>query len=413
MDSYAWQIEQSLMKEAAVQNAVIDYLHRQDAIFYIDPGGDQSYDQVRQRCQNLPNCELNDGIRIGNKFPDIVGMNAQNEIFAVETKGVKDLRKGIGQATDYRRGVHKSYLAAEASVLGGYEDTALAAGIGTIPVHSDGVIADRITEPNPNITGTELAPVRRALALKTASFESGRFDIPPMYRPENAFLPVLVLSLSENTEAMSVTDCGQQIKNSEAHYSDAPDRPIRLARTLQLLEMDARRNLSLTDHGLTAYAVIKGIHGTAGGKHELQISTVDDYRDNPAVVAFLRDRYFATPPIRLLVKILASQDGCQMEVSKILSEISYESPDVFLTLFCNNDDEFRRLLKDSNVSEREFRERILALTKVSNLYNFVRQLEVLGILATGSDKVDARRDLVVGELFWKWDPDEIGSIGAL
>ncbi|SDQ39653.1 hypothetical protein [Natronobacterium texcoconense] len=402
------------MDEATVLEAVIDYLSRQDATFFIDPGGDQSYETVRERCTELSNCEINDSIKIGRKIPDIVGVNAQNEIFAVEAKGDDYLRKGIGQATDYRRGVHKSYLAAEATALSRFEDTAKAAGLGAIPVNPDSgeVAADQVSEPNPNIAGTEIAVVRRALALKTTEFESGRLDIPPMQRPENALLPILALKLENCPETLHQETCEQKIENSDANYSDASDRPIRLARTLQLIEKDAQGRLRLTDHGETAYTIIKGIHANEDKGDELQVGTIDDYRSYPEIVAFLRDRYLAAPPIRLLVKILADQDDSRMEVSKILSEISRESPDVFQSVFCSDDDEFRDLLMDENLSDRDFRKQILELTMVSYLYNFTRQLEVIDILET-ADKTSTSDDLVVGELDWEWDPEKIGRIGAL
>lgn len=401
------------MDEATVQKAVIEYLHGKDAIFYVDPGSDQSYELVRKRCQDLSNCGINDSIRIGSKVPDIVGMNAQKEIFAVETKGEANLRKGIGQATDYRRGVHKAYLAAEATELARFEETAHAAGLGTIPVDADGVLRDQITDPNSNIAGTDISSVRRALALKTTRFESDRLDIPPMYRPENALLPVLALKLGGSSQGMSETDCNGLIEASNANYSDAPNRPIRLARTLQLIERDAQRRLHLTDYGETAYTILRGISAMKGESEELQISSADEYRSHPSLMPFLRDRYFAAPPIRLLVKILAAQDESRIEVSEILSEIARESPDVFLSLFCNDDHAFRELMMEDDFSDEEFRNRILELTKVSYLFNFVKQLEVVGILKENSDKVDSREKLVVGDLYWEWDPELIGKIGAL
>ena len=401
------------MQEAVVQKAIIDYLHQQGAVFFVDPGNDPSYNVVRERCVEVSNCEINDSIRIGSKIPDVVGLNNQGEIFAIEAKGDTGLRKGIGQATDYRRGVNKSYLAAEATQISRYEDSAQAAGLGTIPVDSSGVVADRIAEPNPNIAGSEISSVRRALALKTTDFESGRLIIPPMYRPENALLPVLVIKLADSTREINVVECKQRIRNSSANYSDFPDNPIRLARTLQLIGQDAQRNLYLTDHGETAYAIIKGIHAIEGGEGEVDVSTVDDYRDRPQLVAFLRDRYFATPPIRLLVKILAAQEGSRMEVSEILAAISRESPDVFQSLFCNDNEAFRELILDNNISDEEFRQCLLKLTKITSLYNFTNQLQVIGILGENSDKTDTSDELEVGKLFWEWDPEPIGRIGAL
>ena len=403
--------ELDYMQEATVQKAVIEYLEQQGAISFVDPGKHSSYSVVRKRCETLPNCEINDSVKIGNRTPDVIGISDQRNIFAIETKGDDAIRKGIGQATHYRRGVHKSYLAAEEAALSRHADSAQAAGLGIIPVNSDGVVQDRIVEPNPNIAATDIAPVRRALALKTTELESGRLSIPTMYRPENALLPVLALKLA-NRGVMHVNECKDEIINSDANYSGFPDNPIRLARTLQLIDQDAEGNLRLTDHGETAYTIIKGLHALEGIDGELRVSTADTYRDYPPIVAFLRDRYFATPPIRLLARILAAQDGSRMEVSELLSAISRESPRVFQSLFCNDDEAFQDLLSDDDITDRDYRCQILDLTKVTALFNFTRQLEVIGVLEDGSDKTDTRQNMVIGNLYWEWDPDVVGQIGV-
>ncbi|OYR91322.1 hypothetical protein DJ71_03230 [Halorubrum sp. E3] len=102
-----------------------------------------------------------------------------------------------------------------------------------------------------------------------------------------------------------------------------------------------------------------------------------------------------------------------MEVSEILSAISRESPDVFQSLFCNDNEAFRELILDDNISDKEFRQCLLKLTKITSLYNFTKQLQVIGILGENSDKTDTSDELEVGKLFWEWDPEPIGRIGAL
>lgn len=409
------------MDEATVLDAVVRYFDSKGAVLFVDPGSDESYDKVRTTVTERPNCGLNDSITITGRTPDVVGLLGRNELIAVEAKGDECLRKGIGQATDYRRGVHKSYLAAEASALTDFDDAAHAAGIGTIPVGESGVINSQIQVPNPQIAGTEIDSTRRAVALKTTEFESGRFVFPSMYRPENALLPVLAITLEGEDQRLSASACEEAIRNADPEYGEAPGNPIRLAKTLQLVDQDAQGTLILTDYGQCGYHLVESLNGIVAPPtdtnndldSELAIDSIDDCRNHPALIAFLRDRYLATPPIRLLVRILADQEDSRMEVSQVLSAITRESPDVFSALFCRDDTELRALLSDTSVSDREFRRQLLDITMVTYLYNFVNQLQVIGILSETSDKTDSNKDLELGELYWEWDPDRIGTIGAI
>lgn len=410
------------MEEATVLKAVIDYFDQKGAEFFINPGGDDSYEKVRRQCATLSQCEINDSITIGGTFPDLVGFLGQNELVAVEAKGDDSLRKGIGQATNYRRGVHKSYLAAEAGALARYAETAQAAGVGTIPVSGETVVSSNIQEPIPHLAGSEIASTRRAMALKTTEFESGRLVFPPMYRPENALLPVVVLG-NEDTHSLASADCEDAIRESGVNYSGAPGNPIQLAKTLQLITGDANNRLSLTDYGRTGYFLVRGIHATtekgvdqdARARHgdRLSIELVDDCRDDPALIGFLRDRYLATPAIRLLVRILAAQEKSRMEVSRILATITRESPDVFNKLFCADETLLHDLLAEDTTNELEFRRRLFEIASPSYLYNFINQLQVIGLLGEDSDKVDTTADLIVGELYWEWDPEQVGKIGLI
>ncbi|MDT3433243.1 hypothetical protein [Haloarcula sp. 1CSR25-25] len=242
-----------------------------------------------------------------------------------------------------------------------------------------------------------------------------------MYRPENALLPVLAIALRGESQQLSIEECKAAIRDSDPEYAEAPGNPIRLAKTLQLIDQDAQGTLRLTDYGQCGYRIVAGLHGAVARSADandavhpdLAIDTIDAHRGNDALIAFLRDRYLATPPIRLLVRILADQENSRMEVSQLLSAITYESPDVFNALFCRDDTGLRALLNDTSLSDCEFRRQLLDLTMVTYLYNFVNQLQVIGILSEGSDKTDSTQDLQLGELYWEWDPDQIGAIGAI
>ncbi|MFC4440489.1 MULTISPECIES: hypothetical protein [Natrialbaceae] len=76
-------------------------------------------------------------VSIGPYKPDVLGYTPSNRVFAIEVKGTENLRKGLGQAISYQRGVDHAYLAADRTKLNRVHDLALSKGIGVFEVDRD------------------------------------------------------------------------------------------------------------------------------------------------------------------------------------------------------------------------------------------------------------------------------------
>lgn len=358
---------------------------------------------------------------IEGRIPDIIGTTPQNRLFAIEVKGTKDIRKGIGQAAYYRQGVHESYLAAKADAVEEFEDTALSCGLGIIPIDQDPNVPIDIRDPIKNVGATKLERTLRALAVKTSRFESAHTTFPSMSRPENAFFPLLAIQEKSSNGSLDLSVCKEAIKENPDGYSQA-NAAISLGRTLRLVEKPQRDQVRMTDSGRACYYLIKGL----ADEHpedtiyryvsELKRNRIL-HKAHPEITAFLRDRYLAVPDVRLLTHVLASYDGTQAELSRILAEIALASPDTFLNLFCGRgmEEDFRELVEDRQISaeEESFRESILGLTSSNSLYNFVYQIRTIGLLAEESDAVHQSKDLEIGKFTWTWEPGRVGRTGDL
>lgn len=120
--------------------------------------------------------------------------------------------------------------------------------------------------------------------------------------------------------------------------------------------------------------------------------------------------------MRQLTRVLAAYDGNRAELSRILSEVAVDAPEVFMNLFVQSslESDFRALIDDSSRDPEDsaFQQKILDLASPDYLYNFVRQLIHVGILTSESDPVHQEDDRFDGEYYWMWDRDTIGEIGS-
>jgi len=422
-----------VMDEPDVVEALAEYLNAKGYTFYVDSG---AYGNLpAELADRLDNCGVNTAIRIGQRIPDIIGFTPDEDIFAVEAKGDEDLRKGIGQAAHYRKGVHKSFIAAEESALAEFQDTALSCGLGIFPVTGPSVSEPEIEKPVANIGATELNRTRRALNVRTSRFQSDTAPIPSTSRPENALLPVIAIKqeghpLSED-EFDDVYEASPQGLNTVGHS-------LTLARTLGLVTRTGK-TYRLTDEGdlsfLLLHGVVENLPDNYLGLDMSKYDTVEkrmfrtlgqfkkegQYRNkklytlSTELATFLRNQYMNIPDIRLLTLILASYRGNRIELSKAMALVALESPDAFLGLFCSRgkEDEFRELVEDEDptVEDREFREDLLDIAGANSLYNFLYQIWNVGILRDGTDPVHQDDELVIGEFYWEWESDIARSLG--
>mgnify|MGYP006280346183 FL=1 len=417
--------------------------------YFIDPP--EKSEIINTVLNDFPGSGLNDTIKIGRRTPDVIGYNADGEIFAVEVKGEGDPRKGIGQAAHYRKGVHRSYLAAPEKKIEEFSSTIGSCGIGILRINSnhDGSNWPSNIEkidPVENLAATQLNKTRRGLAIKTSDFQGERDAFSSLTHPLNALLPVVSMGINNSINSrLSYKDCKKTIvEHKNGLGSSTLNHAFALSRTLQLINIDSSRNerqVNLTDTGRMGYLMLRGRvdemnewslgidQGQAPDNEDdsilFYLKKIKHKRGAPAynydaeIAAFLRDRYLAIPAVRLLINILASQSGETEELSHILSIIAFESPEVFLNLFLesgnNNEKEFQDLLErsDPDPKKHSFRNQILQLASPDALYNFVSQLSHIHLLQGIDNKVhqDDYENVEIGDRSWSWDSRIIGDIG--
>jgi hypothetical protein len=419
------------MNEPEVLKRVGRYLDEKEFLFFVDSGYPDPV--LEEMTTTLENCRINRTITIGRRVPDIIGFTNQREIFAVEVKGESAIRKGIGQAAHYRQGVHISYLAASDSSLVEFQETALSCGLGILSANDSGEITEET--PVTNIGATDIDRTRRALAVKTSRFQSAQTSFPPSSRPEKALLPVITAMTRTNRNAtlddtqdkysVDQDEFEDIIKSNDATFNQSRNATS-ISTTLQLINKvqggPGGTLLEVTDIGMSSFYLLSGI---VDSREESELykfvsglnRTKYLYKKSPELAGFLRDRYLAIPDVRLLVYVLASHEGSEAELSLMLAETAFASPDAFLNLFCGRgkEDEFRRLIEKSQPEPEdvEFRQNLLDLTSSNALYNFLYQIRCIGLLTEGTQPVHQDdKNPEVGDYHCEWDPKLIGEIGA-
>jgi hypothetical protein len=431
------------MNEPEVVVAIAEYLDDRDCKFFVDSG--YSNQEVNKLPDRLDDCGLNGTIRIGRRTPDIIGYDSDSEIFAIEVKGSGDPRKGIGQAAHYRRGVHKSYLAAPEEDLDEFKDTIFSCGIGAYFANREdsGDIQIETEDPVENVGATELTKTQRALAIKTSDYQSDRSAFSSSTMPLNAFLPVIMIERHSTESVLRKDQCVDYITDHEHGLGRTTSaHSFALARTLQLIEVESRNpvRLRVTDVGRMGYYMLKGkVDEFSDWKYGIDQSDIPDevderilsylaelkgnsqykgkrvYQSDSEVAAFLRDRYLTVPDIRVLTKVLSSYDGNEAELSRILTEIAMDTPDVFVNLFVVSDREreFQELIEESQLDpeSESIQESILGLASPDYLYNFVSQLIHVRILNADAEPVHQSEERNRGSHHWAWDESIIGDLG--
>lgn len=421
------------MNEPEVVEKLAEYLIRNEYTFFIDSG---AYGDLPSKLAGRSeNCGENTAIRIGRRIPDVIGFTPSDDIFAIEAKGEDDLRKGIGQAAHYRQGVHKSYIAATASSLNEFEDTALSCGLGIFPINTSGVDRSRIEHPVENIGATKLNRTRRALSVRTSRFEPDSVSIPSTTRPENALLPVI--SIKQESGPLSDEEMNDIYRESPQDLSIAM-HSLALAQTLDLVNK-VDNKYHLTDIGNMSYLLLTGLIDNPPSIKYLDFDQSDDthekmfklvgaikksgqykntklYEHSTELATFLRNQYMNIADVRLLCYILARYKDDNIELSEAMALVALESPDAFLGLFCSSgkEYEFRKLVEESDTSieDPEFQDSLLNMAGSNSLYNFLYQIWNVGILSEGTDPVHQDAELVRGEFYWEWNADVIGKLGS-
>ncbi|MFA9417990.1 hypothetical protein [Natrinema sp. HArc-T2] len=122
----------NLTAEAEIFLSLAEWLDSRGYDFFVHvPDAHQSHEGYAR----LYNQYSSHSVSIGPYKPDVLGYTPSNRVFAIEVKGTENLRKGLGQAISYQRGVDHAYLAADRTKLQRVHDLALSKGIGVFEVN--------------------------------------------------------------------------------------------------------------------------------------------------------------------------------------------------------------------------------------------------------------------------------------
>jgi len=322
----------------------------------------------------------------GQSKPDILGLTSQGQMFAVEVKGsgTTEIKGGGGQAREYRRGVHLSYLAADWDNLEVYASDFTE--IGAIGVSGSEVVDWR--EPNMKKLSITYPDIRANLEYQLFNRDSiSKIASLNLAHPVNFLAPVLGSGIYGHS-----MDHDQLTGLLESEYDMAGgslDHMIDASRVLGLLEGSDKYRI--TEHGQVAVELMNHLGWESlQNLADLKAKTSDPntlYSIEPSLAIFLRDRYLEHQDFRALVEILRdfpqNRATTLIEISRRLIR---EHPNTFLHLFCTNREESineaRSLIRSQNIDKLTDDLDVFRTILRQNIYqNFTRQLKHLGVLS--------------------------------
>ncbi len=344
-------------------------------------------------------------VTVAGHYPDLLGVGVADHIVAVETKGSDgDLAKGLGQALIYKQGAHQSFIAAPTENLRGYIETALAHGIGVLPVGGRGV--EGVHLPPLGTQARFLKDVQRELAILSArGDQTRRIASSALYlnNPLHYLIPVLLFDgRSQRSDVAAALQSG----HGWGLGAGIVAAPIAGAKILGLLE-ETNGVLAVTHKGRLVQQMVQ----VAAPR-----TLIPDLRkltksrrlidDHPLLGGILRFLYLEDPDIRQLHAHLSSYRG-RISLRELLRSLLQDSPNIVLNVFCKRPAKSILLEHLTQGTEEE----ALSPAEISkwfmhrSCFQLKRQLIHVGILADhpatggqGADKLDLDRD--IWELNW-------------
>ena len=304
--------------ESAVFLELVQWLDTEGYRFFVHiPSHHETtgvYPQILSTCQTH-------SIGIGSYKPDILGFTPANRVFAVEVKGGSDLRKGLGQAISYQRGVDHAYLAASAGQLGSLHEIALSKGIGVFEVGS-GVEAS-----HPSLVDMKDLVYNTRSQLEGLFLDQrGSTRLPSYADPLNNLFPLIAAG---NRGYQTDSEIEDLVEQSRYPYKQQPERMIRMALSLGLLEQDTGR-YNVAEQGRLGLVVLDGC-----GIHSVEDliaakSSEPLYEHLPELATFLRNKFASQTDYRVLFEILLNHAGKKVSLKELCQTLIETYPNTFL-----------------------------------------------------------------------------------
>lgn len=341
------------------------------------------YDSIRSRYRTH-------SVMISNGIPDILGIAPDDSVFAVEVKGDTDIKKGKGQAINYKAGSNASYLAADVDTVRKHENSIQSSGLGVISVSETGVVDWK--EPLEIENKTALPEIRSQLLARIRGLESfTKIASLNLAHPANFLAPALFLEYhADYWGSMPRDDFLEQFQRACHLRKGAVSSTVEGASALDIINYGPR--VSLTNNGQIGLVVLDnfGIKSLDELKPLIEETAHSDtLRDvAPLIGTWLRDQYRKRPDFEALYRTLQTFDpGESVPLTDLSARLIRDHPNTFLRLFCTESDgsrdRARTLLLEGDEDEiYEDLDTFRGLIRQNLFHNFARQLQHIGVLSS-------------------------------
>ncbi|WP_336361600.1 hypothetical protein [Haladaptatus sp. ZSTT2] len=310
--------------EADVFLSLANWLDSRDYQFYVHiPKSHHQIQGYKQVLQSYPSHTIS----IGPYKPDVLGITPANRVFAIEVKGTTNLRKGLGQAISYQRGVDRAHLAADASNISRIRDLSLSKGIGVLGVDSK---THEVTECNPYSVDMKdlLYNTRHQLENAQVTGTQVSLILPKYADPLNQLMPVLAVGAHSKT---TKSEIGQLVSDTNYPYKREYNRMIRLAQYLGMIR-EVDNSFELTEQGEVGLTLLKG-YNVADVPDLMNLKGGGSVKANhPPIATYLRNRFASAPDFRTLFEVLLSQGGAPISIKELCQILIDNYPSTFLNL---------------------------------------------------------------------------------
>jgi hypothetical protein len=382
------------MEEATVFKHLADWLQSQGNRFFVHipqkHQNDPTYAEITSQYQTHE-------IGILGYKPDILGFTPANRVFAVEVKGDTSLRKGLGQAATYQRGVNHAYLAADADSLNRIDDVVLSKGIGIYGVQKSTIEPEH---PNAVDLRDQLHNTRQQLEGLVINPDRGAQRLPNYADPLNNLMPILAVEQHECVTKGAIHDLCEDL---EYPYRQASGRMVQLAKSLGML-ISTDSDLQITQQGELGLSVLRGcsiqsVPDLMELKHRERL-----HEKKPALAVFLRNRFAAIPEYRTLFEILLRHERKRISIQELCARLIDNYASTFLNLvYTSRGDtlDAPKLIETGNGNEiYDDPEYLARIVHSQFLSNTVSQFRSLGILAEATSPIEPKSALEPTEDFW-------------
>lgn len=382
--------------EAAVFFSLANWLNQRDYQFYVHvPDTHRKLGQYARLVEKFPV----HSVTIGPYKPDLVGFTPSNRVFAIEVKGTDNLRKGLGQAISYQRGVDRAYLAADETALNRVSDLALSKGIGVLGVAPDEKTVS-LQHPYSAEMKDLLYNTRHQLEnlFITVNKESRR--LPNYADPLNQLMPVIAIAHHSRTTDGGIDDL---CKEMDYPYHRVYKRMIRLATFLGMVREDDGQ-YHLTEQGEMCKVLLQG-YGVASVEDLKELKQNGPlWQIHPPIATYLRNRFASIPDFRILFEVLLRHKSTRISIRELCETLIVNYPSTFLNLIYTDHSDIQKapelIEQGRGRAIYEDSDYLAQLIHSQFISNTASQFRSLGILSRETPVIEPKSELDPENDYW-------------